>query len=171
MTDPDLMIKQTERMLGSTKGRENISNTDIEIMKREIENLKQKEDRYNKAYADGVFDLPKLKEYTAPLREKVISLENQISQAKQEQNENKMLIPSPYEVEEFAKEATAKLKKLKFEQKRAIVLSVIDKIIGNQTKLQVYGYIPVNNQENQNVTLCSKHRNSWVTKCWQEYAL
>jgi site-specific DNA recombinase len=164
-------VEQTERWLDTGKGKEQVATVDLEVMRKEIENLKQKEDRYSKAYAYGVFDLPKLKEYTAPIREKVNSLEYQMARANQEQAENGMAIPSPYEVEEFAKEAREKLKNLNFEAKRRIVVSVIDKIIGTPEKLSVYGYIPLNNQQNQNVTLCSKHRHSRAAKCREIDAL
>lgn len=66
----------------------------------------------------------------------------------------------------IAKEATTKLKNLNFEVKRRIVVSVVDKIIGNQQKLQVYGYIPIN----QNVSFCSKHRHCRVAKRGEEHA-
>lgn len=171
LSNSDLLIQQTERWLDTGKGKEKVATVDLEVMRKEIENLKQKEDRYNKAYADGVFDLPKLKEYTAPIREKVNSLEYQIARSRQEQEENKMAVPSPYEVEEFAKEAKGKLKNLNFSSKRAIVLNVIDKIIGTPEKLSVYGYIPLNIKENQNVTLCSKHRDSRFAECGEVHTL
>jgi site-specific DNA recombinase len=127
----------------------------METMKKEINFLKDKEDRYNKAYADGVFTLEKLKDYTIPLREKVNSLEYQILVIKQQQEEIKLTAPHPYEVEDFAKSAMEKLRNLKFLQKRAIVTKIIDKVVGNQDKLLVYGYIPINS----NVIQCSTNRN------------
>ena len=98
MSSPDLMFKQVSRWLDSKQGRKQVSFSNIETMKKEIDILKDKEDRYNKAYADGVFTLEKLKDYTIPLREKVNSLEYQIMVIKQEQEEIKLTAPHPYPV-------------------------------------------------------------------------
>src|SRR3990167_9535982 len=161
MSSPELMQKQASRWLDTSKNKRTVLFTDIESMKKEIENLKEKVDRYNKAYADGVFTLEKLREYTAPLIEKVGSLDYQIAITKRNQEETALLIPSPYEIEDFAKEATRKLKSLSFESKRAIVMNVIDKVVSNYAKLQVYGYIPID----PNVSFCSKHRHCRFTQC------
>jgi hypothetical protein len=96
-----------------------------------------------------------LKDYTIPLREKVNSLEYQINVIKQEQEEIKLTAPHPYEIEGFAKSAMKQLRNLKFQQKRDIVTRIIDKVVGNQDKLLVYGYIPIN----QHVIQCSTNRN------------
>ncbi len=166
MSSPDLMFKQVARWRDSKQGRKQISFSDIETIKKEINNLKEKEDRYNKAYADGVFTLEKLKDYTIPLREKVNSLEYQILVIKQQQEEIKLTAPHPYEVEDFAKSAMEKLRNLKFLQKRAIVTKIIDKVVGNQDKLLVYGYIPINS----NVIQCSTNRNSRSAECGEVHA-
>ena len=160
MSSPDLMFKQVNRWLDSKQGRKQVSFSNIETMKKEISILKDKEDRYNKAYADGVFTLEKLKDYTIPLREKVNSLEYQIMVIKQEQEEIKLTAPHPYEVEDFAKLTMEHLRNLKFPQKRAIVTRIIDKVVGNQDKLLVYGYIPIN----QHVIQCSKDWNCGSAK-------
>ena len=166
MKSPYLMQHQVERWLDNTKNRTEISLVDIEGMKKEINSLKEKEDRYNKAYADGVFTLEKLKEYVAPVLEKARSLEHQIIQAKQDQAEIKTSRPTEYEVEEFAKEAIEKLKDLNFKSKRAIVMSVVEKVVSTQEKLQINGYIPIKS----NVIFCSEHRNCRFTKRWEKHA-
>jgi site-specific DNA recombinase len=160
MASPDLMLKQVNRWMDKSHGREKITFSDIDVMKKEISDLRNKEDRYSKAYADGVFALEKLKEYTAPIREKVSSLEFQILKAKEDIEETKVSAPSSREIEDFAELAIKKLRSLKFEQKRGIVISVIDKVVANQDKLLVYGYVPIN----LNVTQCSNDRNCWSAK-------
>ncbi len=166
MSSPDLKFKQVNRWLDSKQGRKQVSFSNIETMKKEIDTLKDKEDRYNKAYADGVFTLEKLKDYTIPLREKVNSLEYQIMVIKQEQEEIKLTAPHPYEVEDFAKSAMEHLRNLKFQKKRDIVTRIIDKVVGNQDKLLVYGYIPIN----PHVIQCSTNRNCRLAKRGEVHA-
>lgn len=167
MMSPELMQKQAKLWLDSTQNRTRISVADIEGMKGEIESMKEKEDRYNKAYADGVFTLEKLKEYTAPLIEKARSLDYQILQAQQDQEQIKSIYPSDHEIEEFAKEATEKLKDLNFMSKKAIVMGVVKKVVATQGKLQINGYLPIN----QNGTLCSINRNRGFAKCRKKHAV
>jgi site-specific DNA recombinase len=154
MTSPELMQSQVKRWLDNTQNRVSISATDINSLKKEIESQKEKDNRYNMAYADGVFTLEKLKEYTSPIIDKIRSLEMQIAQARQDQEQIKSVYPSEHEIEEFAKEATKQLKNLKFKSKKAIVMNVVNKVVSTQEKLLVSGYIPIN----QNVTLCSSYR-------------
>ncbi len=160
MSSPGLMRKQIHGWMSNSKNKTKMVFVDTEIMKKEISSLKEKEDRYNKAYADGIFTLAKLKEYTAPLHEKVVSLEYQILVSKQQEEDIRTSVPSPYEIEDFAKTAVKILKDLSFQQKRAIVENIIDKIVGNQEKIQIYGHIPIN----PNVAFCSSYRNCGVTK-------
>jgi site-specific DNA recombinase len=160
MKSPDLMLGQVRRWLDSTKNRTSVSFADINVMRKEIDSLKEKNDRYNRAYADGIFTLEKLKEYTSPVIEKIRSLELEIIQEKQNQEQVKSIYPSEHEIEEFAKSATEKLKDLNFKTKKAIVMNVVNKVVSTQEKLLVSGYIPIN----QNVTLCSINRHRRVTK-------
>ncbi len=58
------------------------------------------------------------------------------------------------------------LNDLKFEAKKVIVRSVIDKMVGTKEGLQVYGYIPITN-----INVFTNNRNSWFTKCWKKYII
>ena len=55
-----------------------------------------------------------------------------------------MGVPNKREIEKFAKVVSQKLHNLNFDLKREIVLSTVEKVVGTQEKLQVYGYIPIN---------------------------
>jgi len=75
--------------------------------KEEILKLKDREDRYTNAYSEGVIALGKLKEYLAPLKEKISFLEKNLTQAYSEQNtKSEITFPGQEEMEIFAKEAT-----------------------------------------------------------------
>ncbi len=146
MSDPELMKKQIARWQTSKEIKAQYSDSDLEFMTKEITKLKSEEDRYNKAYGAGVFTIEQLREYTLPIKEKIISLDAQISAAKQEKNNiQDSSIPDSKEMEVFAQQAKNSLKSLSFGLKREIVMNVVDKIIATPKELKVYGYIPVNN--------------------------
>lgn len=94
-------------------------------------------------------------------KHKISLFENQISKAHSEgRQSNKMGLPDPNEIEAFSQKASEYLYRLNFESKKAIIRSVIDKVVGTKQELQVYGYIPVNN-----INVFTNHRNCGVAKC------
>ena len=121
--------------------------------------LKNQEDRYAKAYGAGAISVEQLKEYTQPIKERSLVLQNQIIQAELETGRTSTIIlPKPNEIEMFSKKVKESLKDLKFEVKQGIVKNIVNKIIGTRTELQVYGYIPIT--ENINVLPLHRHRRS-----------
>jgi len=63
-------------------------------------------------------------------------------------------VPEAEELDAFAEKATIALQNLNFDAKKAIVLNVVDHIVGTQNKLQVYGYLPITSH----VEVCSSNR-------------
>ena len=146
MSSKDLMLKQASRWMESRQKKSHLPEIDIERLKKEVAKLKAEEDRYTKAFGAGLFTMEKLREYTSPVREKIASLESQIAKLTVEREDLKVtVLPQPQEIEAFAETATRALQDLNFNAKRAIVTSVIERVIGTQQQLQVYGYIPVTN--------------------------
>ena len=143
MSSPELLTKQIERWMTAQRTRAQSSDGDFVSMQKEISKLRKQEERYNKAYGAGLFSIEQLKEYTDSIRERVSELESQVGKTEQHKQVNANVIPSKVEIKKFADEAVARLINLNFETKRAIVLNTIEKIVGSQQKLQVYGYIPI----------------------------
>ncbi|MGB7957722.1 MAG: hypothetical protein WCF77_02670, partial [Minisyncoccia bacterium] len=97
-------------------------------------------------------------DHTAPVRDKVASLQTQMATAAARRIPE-VALPNQQQIEEFAQRATVMLKSLKFGAKQAIVRSVVEKGIVSQGEITVTGRIPVEiNQTNSNVALCSIHR-------------
>jgi len=69
-----------------------------------------------------------------------------------------MTLPKQDEIKTFTQEATRAFKDLKFETKQAIVRSVIEKVVGTKTELQVFGYIPIN------INVFTLHRNRRIAE-------
>ncbi|HRH55415.1 MAG TPA: recombinase family protein [Candidatus Paceibacterota bacterium] len=144
MSNPDLLLEQAERWMNARKAKSKNAIGDTTATQKEIEKLKKEEERYTKAYGSGVFTLEELKQYTTPVREKVANLEALVFKAREEaQRLGVDILPTIEEVHAFAKEAGATLADLSFEQKRAIVLNTVEKIVGSQESLLVTGFIPI----------------------------
>ena len=158
MSSPELMRKQAERWFQKQRGKTENTNTDFRAIEKEIAKLRNEEDRYNKAYGAGMFTIDQLKDYTAPVRDKVASLQTQMATAAARQIPE-VALPDKQQIEDFAQKATVMLKSLKFAAKQAIVRGVIEKGVVSQGEITVTGRIPVEiNQANSNVAFCSIHR-------------
>ena len=117
------------------------------------------------------------------VRDKIKSLEVELLKAnlvKVEKLVDEDSIPKPSEIELFANRARAfLLKGLSFEEKRAIVISVVEKIVAGRTELMVYGTIPVPTLEisvHDNIiispfySLRAIHRNCRSAECGEVHA-
>ena len=162
MSSPELLEKQVNRWMSTKQAKAKSSFGDMAIVEKEVSKLKDQEERYNKAYGAGLFTIEKLKEYTGPIKERVAVLESQIIKAGQEVHRiNVDVLPTNTESKVFAHEAQKALHNLNFVTKRAIMLNTVEKIIGTQQRLQVFGYIPITNH----VEFKSIYRHSWLAEC------
>jgi site-specific DNA recombinase len=165
MTSPELLSKQVERWLNSRKNGKQNQTVNIDELKKEIIKLKDQEDRYTKAYGAGVITLDQLKEYITPLKERMVGINNQIETTQSENLQTKEnQLPEINEIEAFTKKAPQALKDLNFTQKKAIVMNIVEKVVGSGENLLVSGYIPFNLNNNKNYGLFTSHRNCRVTE-------
>ena len=155
MSSKELMLKQVGRWAAGLSDRAQSATIDTGAMQGEVSKLKKQEDRYAKAYAEGLFSIGKLQGYVIPVRERIASLEGQIAKAREVRPEDDSLaVLEPHKIEAFAASAARALEDLNFELKRAIVMTVIDKVVATEEVLEVYGYIPITDH----VELCSEYR-------------
>jgi len=155
VSSPELMLKQMEGWLNSQNKESHGSIINIEETKKGIAKLKDQEDRYAKAYGAGAITLEQFKDYTVPIRDKMSSFNTQIAKAESERGQVETTMPKISEIEIFAEKASLALHDLKFEAKKAIVRSIIDRVVGTREKLQVYGYIPIES----NINVFTEYRN------------
>ena len=140
MSSKELMLKQVERWAAGLSDRAQSTTVDTGAMQGEVAKLKKQEDRFAKAYAEGLFSIAKLQAYIAPLREKIASLEGQIAKVREVRPEEDTLARlEPHEIEAFATGAARALEDLNFESKRAIVISIIDKVVATQENWRSMG--------------------------------
>ena len=163
MSSRDLMLKQINRWMNADRAKIRSSIGDIKTLEKEVIKLKGQEDRYNKAYGAGLYSIEQLKEYVIPLKDRIASLEIEIAKARQEENQiDTRSIPTQNEIKAFAKKATTALENLSFDAKRAIIMNVLDKVIGSQENLEVHGFLPISSNY---VTFESKHRHRGSSEC------
>ena len=165
MSSPELMLSQVKRWADARQTKVKSSVGDAEAIKKEITKMENQEERFNKAYGAGLFTLAKLKDYTAPIRERVAALQTQLAIAQREENQiNSSVLPNKMEMLTFAKLATKHLKELNFETKRGIITQILTKVIGSQEKLHVYGQLPIAPSD---VAFKTKYRNCGTSECRQ----
>jgi site-specific DNA recombinase len=160
MSSPKLLLKQIERWRDNQKKGICPSIINTEETKKEIFKLKDQEDRYAKAYGAGVITIEQLKEYLAPVKEKIFSFENQIAKADLESQQGGIkTFPELNQIEAFTQKTSKALSgNLSFDSKKAIIRNIIDRVVGTRENLQVYGYIPV--ESNINVFTINRNRRS-----------
>jgi site-specific DNA recombinase len=160
MSSPKLLLKQIERWRDNQKKGICPSIINTEETKKEIFKLKDQEDRYAKAYGAGVITIEQLKEYLAPVKEKIFSFENQIAKADLESQQGGIkTFPELNQIEAFTQKTSKALSgNLSFDSKKAIIRNIIDRVVGTRENLQVYVYIPV--ESNINVFTINRNRRS-----------
>lgn len=163
MSSPKLMMKHTNQWMDNGWKKQYSSVSDLDGLEKKMLKLKAEEDRYNKAYGEGLISIEKLKEYSMAVRENIFLLESQIAKIKTEREQMDTFLPTFKEVKEFAKEAGEALQNLNFDQKQAIVRDVVEKIIGTQQELQIKGRIAINNLNYVGLQTIYRHRRA--SKC------
>ncbi len=155
MCSPDLIIEQLEKWVDKKQAQVGLSFIDIKENEKEISKLKEHEDRYAKAYGAGLFTVEKLHEYITPIREKILCIQSKNLEAQNSNDNTGRIPPSKQAIKDFAVNTVGIFKDLSFQARRAIILLVVDKIIGKPGEIHVFGIIPIN----ENVQLFPCYRN------------
>jgi len=179
MTSPAILKAQVKRWMSDQNKQVIQADKSVEELKKELTRIKKEEQRYIKAYGAEMIDSEQLKESTEDLKKQRKSIEQQIfSMQKDTLPTEKFNYPEDKEIDEFCKLAHKVLDDLGFEAKQAIVRKVVDTIVGTQLDIKVYGHLPINSSiianiwkgGTQDVEFETSSRNSWFTKCGEEYA-
>jgi site-specific DNA recombinase len=144
ITSPNLLMAQINKWIEDRKNKIQPLGVNVEAIEKDITRLDAQVERYNTAFGAGVISLEKLRGYVEPRNKQIEKLKAQIKEAKQEKIcTDVATIPTEKEIKVFARAAIETLKDLSFEKKQVIIRSIIEKIIGTQQQLQVYGKIPL----------------------------
>jgi site-specific DNA recombinase len=172
MASRSLITKEIERWSKEEDGPRDV--VDIKAVQKELSKLKKEEDRYNRAYAEGIFSMEKLKEYLEPVRANIAKLEASLRETERKPQRRDEFLSMLSERVNVALEAPLVLaENLDFATKREIITRTIDQVVGDQEKIKVTGHIPLQtNVEDYstnnkgvlsliftNVELCTNDRN------------
>ena len=166
MVDEEKMKAHAKAFLSSQIVNTSESGINIDETKREIAKLKSREDRYARAYGDGVFSIEQYKKYSDPIKQSIALLESQLVKVKMvKEQDNKPEMPSDERIADFCRKARVALLKedLKFGPKRRIVEDIINNVVGDQlgtlvtcgVTLDYFDYV-----EHQTI-----NRNCWFAEC------
>lgn len=166
MTEPKLLKEQVKRWMNSHKENSNMTMESEGLLKEELKELNKKELRYIKAFGAKVFSLKQLDELTSEIRLRKAVIEKQIVEIQIQKTKISYNIPDTSSIDDYCKQITPKIEGLSFEAKRAILTKVIDKVVGNQKELAVYGYLTLENYKyNQDVEFETSSRSCGTSKC------
>ena len=145
VSSPEAMREQIDYWITRRQNRVNPLLENTGAFKNEYSKLKKQENLLINALTNEAITEDQLKEYIAPIKKRISELETLIREAEQKENSvHTIRIPGQNELREVATKAKETLQNLNFEQKRAIIMSVIEKIVGTQQQLQITGYVPFN---------------------------
>lgn len=143
MSSPDLMWTQLQSWYAKQESRPEKS-LDTSALKRELARLNEEETRYAKASGAGLLRIDKLQELLEPIKRRIGVLEKQLADVGASNSActtPDYELPGKNDMLEFARVARNSLRNLSFNEKREIVLNIVDVVIGTQEKLEVYGHI------------------------------
>lgn len=158
MTNPRLMKEQAGRWLKNKQPEVENSGTSLELLNSEIGKLKEQEERYTRAFGEGLFPIEQLRDYLDPIRERVSLLSKQLMI--EESKARKPVIyktPNEQDIEAFAKRATEVIANFDFDLKKNLLKDIIDKVVCEDKRLLVKGHIP--SEYLENVAFITNYRN------------
>lgn len=168
MSSPELMKAQLKRWLESKRGQ-STDDDPIDNLKDDLEKIKKEQQRYIKLYGTGIINIGQLEDAIKGLRLKQVALEQKISQTEVAKPTADIPLPTDQILDSYAQRAVFALQSLTFDKKRAIIEQVIDRVVADQKRLQVFGYLPIS--EANYVKFFSKGRDCGVAECREKYAV
>ena len=143
MSSDKLIKEQAKKWLKRKPQTDTPNRKLIESIVNQINDLNLEEKRYLKAYGKGTITDSQLEAILPDIKLKKTALEKQVQNYREEIKKCDIIKPDLENIDVFVEKTKELLKDLSFEKKKQIVRSVVDKVIGNQQQLQIFGYLPV----------------------------
>jgi site-specific DNA recombinase len=143
MLSEQMLSEHLGRWMGSKKNVEQ-EVLSVELEHKQIQKLKEEENRYITAYGSGAISVEKLKEYTTSIKEKIYILEQRIIKVEKDKEERNLIkIPQQSEIKDFVYKAKGAIKEMDRVGKQRILSLVLDKVVVNGDSIVVNGLFPV----------------------------
>ena len=127
-----------------------------------MKNLKQEEERYLRAYGSGAVSLDAFTSVSEGLKVNRDLLEKRLAELRKQRDTASQIRLS---LDEICLRAKKVIKGLNFNEKRAIIEVVLDRVVANQKEAVIKGYIPLVEENYQDVKLWSSSRNCGDAEC------
>jgi site-specific DNA recombinase len=158
LSRPKLLEAQAKRWVESRNGRQQ---NDLELagIDNELKRLDEEEKRYTEGYGAGVTPFEVYKESMEQAKDRRNFLLSQRCEIESRQRQ-KISIP-PQRLAELAQTTIAGFN---FDDKRAIIRQLVEKVVATREKLTITGYIPIN--LSKYMELSHADRNRRTAECW-----
>ena len=167
MSDPERIANQLCRYFDAKKEKQQLQPTTRDQIENEIKDLGKMEDRYLKLYGNGRVSNDKLDKCLEEVKQRRYVLENELRSISDEKD---WVMPSDTDIERFTAVVKEKLPALNYQDKRAILLKLVDKVVGDQNTLTVTGALSLGGQftgylDHRNMVYDSISRDSRSAEC------
>lgn len=166
LSSPDLIINEANRLIKVNSQKADSREESTNELREQLDKIKKEEHKYIKLFGSEYITIEQLKEAMNDLKMRRTALEGQIENYKEKES-NLVELPTAKQINEFVKRTRDGIQELGFESRQLIVRKLVDKIVANQKEMTVYGYLPLETEEN--IKYGSISRNCRFTKCREVY--
>lgn len=167
LSSPDLIINEANRLIKVNCRKADSREESINELREQLDKIEKEERKYIKLFGSEYITIEQFKEVIDGLKVRKTALEGQIG-GYEERDRNPIELPTAKQVDEFVKRTRSNIQELGFESRQLIVRKLVDKIVANQKEMTVYGYLPLETEEN--IKYGSISRNCWFAKCGKVHA-
>jgi hypothetical protein len=157
LTNQKLLEEKADEWIKSRDGRQQ-NQTGLVSVDNELNRLDEEERRYTKSYGEGITPPEVYKDSMDQAKNRRNFLISQKCEIESRQKQK--ISVKPKQLAELAKTAVSGFN---FENKRAIIRQLVEKVVATSEKLVITGYIPIN--LHKYMELSHGDRNSRATEC------
>lgn len=123
----------------------------------EIIKLQEQENRFVRAYGEGLINIEQFKNFLGPIKMQLKEKRSQLEKSNVIK-EPLVILPTETEIDTFVNVVREKMQKPLYAEKKKLVESIINRVVGSPDLLSVYGSIPVNYFTNVELQTSDRYR-------------
>lgn len=143
LTDPLELCKGVKAYFDKELQRDDLLDSEVLMLKSTIKELEKKQLRIEEAYEAGEYNVTKLSQKLKPVNTTLEAAKTKLATLVPEQETNNNVKPDDDLLDSIITYAPEALKALSFEERRAIVMESVSKIVAVPGNAVIYGSVPV----------------------------
>lgn len=143
LTDPLELCKGVKAYFDKELQRDDLLDSEVLMLQSTIKELEKKQMRIEEAYEAGEYDVTKLSQKLKPVNTSLDAAKTKLAAITPEQEVDIIVKPNDDLLDNIIAYAPDALKALSFEEKRAIVMESVSKIVAVPGNAVIYGSVPV----------------------------